>query len=268
VALRAAASRRRYRRAVNRAFARVMFYREQWAAAGHPLTEPEPTPIEALPQPPHSLCPYARSWLARNEPSLWTPTLPPLVRALRLAGCRERLPVLEVRQALLDYTRLPGRWPLGRRPAYRVLLSPTALVASPAHRAALNRRALAVAEAAGGGWVIGSPPELSAEPAAGGLLRPVPRLPVTACASATTGPALLYEPMLGYLGAFVAGCGRWHLDAARVHARVRGGALTLSLPRSRRPTLLEIVPAGAETVTVGTCERHGSPILAPAGQRR
>jgi hypothetical protein len=261
--------RRRYQRAVRRAFARVTFYREQCAAAGRLLTEPRPTPVAAIPRPPHTLCPFARPWSAEREPSLWTPTLWPLVRVLRMAGCRERLPVLEVREALLDRTRLPGLRPGS---PYRVLLAPTATVAAGTRRAELEREALAVAEAAGAGWVVGDPAELAALPAAAGSrLRPVRRLPVAAVAGGVdaTTPTVLYEPMLGYLGAVVPGCGSLHLDHRRVYARVRDGLVTLSLPGSRRPTLLDIVPAGAGTVTVGRCARHGVPTLvaAPAETR-
>lgn len=261
---------RRYRRAVRRAFARVTFYREQCAAAGRLLTEPVPTPAAELPQPPHTLCPIARPWSAQREPSLWTPTLRPLARALRMAGCRRGLPVLEVREALLDHARLPRLQLLRAGPAYRVLLSPSAVVASAARRRELNRDALAVVEAAGGGWVVGDPDELAGAPeAAGELLRPVPRLPVGAAARAAAaemagGPAVLYEPMLGYLGARVPACGSLHLDHRRVHARVREGTLTLSLPGSRRPTLLDIVPPGADAVRLGRCGRHGTPVLSAA----
>lgn len=252
-------ARRQYQRAVRRAFAQVTFYREQCAAAGRLLTEPVPTPADALPQPPHTLCPFAQPWSPEREPSLWTPTLRPLARALWLAGCRERLPVLEVRQALLDRDRLPRRHRL-RPTAYRVLLSPTAVVSADAHRAALNQHALAV----GAAWVVGSPDELAAAVPAGDRFRPVHRLPVAAVTgtAATDVPVVLYEPMLGYLGARVPQCRQFHLDAPRVYARERDGTVSFSLPRSRRPTMLDIVPAGADRVTVQPCPRHGTPTLA------
>jgi hypothetical protein len=174
-----------------------------------------------------------------------------------------------VRDALLDYPRLPRR---RLRPggAYRVLLSATALVASDARRAELNQAALQVVERAGIGWLVGGPDELAAlAGAAGERLRPVHRVPVAAVASGPTEgkPALLYEPMLGYLGALVPQCRQFHLDTPRVYARERDGTLTISLPRSRRPTLLEIVPPGAGAVVVSRCGRDGLPVLA-AGDRR
>lgn len=258
--------RRRYRRAARRAFATVTFYREQWAVAGRVLAEPVPTPADALPDPPHTLCPFARPWTPDREPSLWTPSLRALGRALRMAGCHERLPVLEVREALLDQIRI-RRHPLQPRPdypAYRVLLSPTSIVASPARRAELDQEALHAAAAGGGGWLVGGPPELAAVPELAGVrLRPVHRLPVAATADhpATDVPTVLHEPRLGYLGAFVPECRRFHLDGRRVYARDRAGTVALSLPYSRRPTLLDIVPPGAERVTVGRCERHRTPVL-------
>jgi hypothetical protein len=151
---------RRYRRAVRRAFATVMFYREQQAAAGVLLDEPRPAPAADLPDPPHTLA----------------------------------------------LTRRGGR--LARPPV-------GAVAAAPADR-----------------------------------------------------PVVLHEPSLGYLGALVPSCRSFHLDWRRVHAGERDGAVTLSLLRERRPTLLCIVPPGAEAVTVVACPRHGSPVLrarAPAG---
>lgn len=260
-------ARRRYRRRVRWAFARVTFYREQWAAAGRVLAEPEPTPVGAVPQPPHSLCPFSRPWLAEREPSLWTPTLRPLARALRMAGCRGRRPVLEVRESLLDRTRLPA--PHRLRPGsapYRVLLSGTAIVASDQQRAALNQEALSVLAPAGAGWVVAGTDELAA--VAEGRdprLAPVLRLPVAAAADGPppAGPAVLYEPMLGYLGALVPECRRFHLDSPRVYARGRDGVVTFSLPGSRRPVLLDLVPPGADRVAVGLCPRHRTPVLGP-----
>jgi hypothetical protein len=255
---------RRYRRAVRRAFAQVTFYREQCAAAGQMLAEPTPTLADRLPQPPHTLCPFARPWSPEREPSLWTPALHPLARALRMAGCYDGAPVLEVRDALLDYVRLPRLHPFGSAIAYQVLLSPTAIVASDARRTELNREALALAESAGVGWVVGHPDELAATPEAlNEHLRPVHRLPVSAVAAAATieVPTLLYEPMLGYLGALVPQCRQFHLDIPRVYARERDGSVSISLPRSRRPTLLDIVPRGADLVMVDRCARHGAPTL-------
>lgn len=253
---------RRYRRAVRRAFARVAFYRDQWAAAGRVIGEPVPTPVAALPAPAWSLYPFAWPWSADLEPP--PATLRPLAQALWLAGCRDRRPVLEVREALLDRRWLPRRG-ARRRATYRGLLSATAVVASPQRRVELNQAALAAAATAGAGWVVGGPAELAALPElSGGWLRPVHRLPVAAAGAGEPPdpavPALLYEPALGYLGARVVECGQFHLCRG-VYARVRAGALTLSLVRSRRPTLLDIVPPGATGLAVGRCQRHGRPVL-------
>ncbi|HLU45780.1 MAG TPA: hypothetical protein VKZ67_12320 [Natronosporangium sp.] len=256
---RPARQERRYRRMTRRAFATVTFYREQLASAGEPLPHPRPTPVGELPDPPHTLVPFARPWSARYEPSLWTPRLRPLAAALRLAGCRGRRPVLEVRPALWDGTRLPGGWPRRR---YAVLLPATAQVASPERRAELNQAAL-TAIGDGPAWVVGAPEELADLPARPGLA-PVARLPIQAleaAATTETRPAVLYEPRLGYLGARVPGCGRWHLDWSRVHAQDRGGQLTLSRLDQRRPTLLEVVVPGADRVTVERCPTHRTPVL-------
>jgi hypothetical protein len=259
---------RRYRRAARRAFARVTFYREQCAAAGRLLDEPDPTAVTDLPDPPHTLCPFARPWSAEREPSLWTPSLVPLARALRTAGCRAAVPVLEVRDALLDYDRLPRRGP-GRRQPYRVLLSAAAVVASPQRRTDLHQEALAVAETAGSGWVVGTPSEIAdvttVTAGTAGLLRPVYRVPVATIAAGVPAdaPVVVCEPLLGYVGARHPDCGQFHLDSPRVFARERNGLLTLSFPRSRRPTLLDIVPTGGDSVTVSDCPRHGVPVLQP-----
>lgn len=255
---------RHYRHAVRRAFATVTFYREQCAEAGRMLAEPRPTPLADLPDPPHALCPFARPWSAA-EPPLWGSRPVGLARALRLAGCGAGIPVLEVRDALLDLDHLPGVGPLrGRR--YAVLLSSRARVASLERRAELTAAALGVAATAGVALVVGTPEELAGipdEPSGLTGLEPVWRVPVSAVAVARPvgQPVLLHEPRLGYLGALVPGCGSFHLDWRRVHARDRDGALALSLIRQRRPTLLDIMPSGADAVTVDECSRHGSPVL-------
>jgi hypothetical protein len=238
----------RYRRAVRRAFGTVLFYREQWAVSG--AVEPVPTPVAELPDPPHSLCAFARPWSPDREPSLWTGELWPLARALRMAGCGRWSPVLELRPALLDRTRLrPWR-------AYHVVLSPSAVVASPEHLARLNASAWERAAA----WVVGGADELASLPGRPGL-RPVLRLPVRSAADpAPDAPAVLFEPRLGYLGAVCPRCGRFHLDR-HVYARERSDVVTLSLLGRRRLTLLDVVPPAAGSVRVDRCPRHGTQTL-------
>jgi hypothetical protein len=233
---------------VRRAFGTVLFYREQWAMCD--AVEPVPTPVSQLPDPPHSLSAFARPWSPDREPSLWTGELWPLARALRMAGCGRWGPVLELRPALLDSTRL---WP-GR--AYHVVLSSSAVVASPEHRASLNASAFEGAAA----WVVGGADELSGLPAHPGL-RPVLRLPVRAAADpAPDAPAVLYEPRLGYLGAVRPRCRRFHLDR-QVYARERSDVVTLSLLGRRRLTLLDVVPPAADSVRVERCRQHGTQTL-------
>jgi hypothetical protein len=255
---------RRYRLAARRAFVTVTFYREQCAAAGVMLAEPRPTQLADLPDPPHTLYPFARPWSGVFEPPLWTSHPAALARALRLAGCGDGTPVLEVRDALLDLRHLPRAAPLHRRRRYAVLLRPRALVASPARRAELNSAGLALAGAAGAAWVVGDPDELGSLPELPETdLRPVYRMPVSAAAATAPAdrPIVLYEPLLGYLGALVPGCQDFHLDWRRVHARERNGTVTFSLLHERRPTLLDMVPPGAGAVRVAECRRHGSPVL-------
>jgi hypothetical protein len=254
---------RRYRRAVRRGFSTVTFYREQCAAAGVILGEPRPTQAADLPDPPHTLCPFARPWRGAFEPPLWLHGPAALARALRLAGCGGSTPVLEVRDALLDRTHLPGGAPLLRRRRYAVLLAPHSLVASPARRVELNAETLALAATAETTWVVGSPDELGSMPELREPgLRPVYRMPVSAAPTMPVeGPVLLYEPPLGYLGALVPACQGFHLDWRRVHARERDGTVTFSLLHERRPTLLDIVPSGADGLLVDDCHRHGSPVL-------
>lgn len=258
---------RRYARASRRAFGEVLFYREQWAAAGAVLAEPTPTATADLPQPPHTLCPFARPWSPAREPSLWTPTGRPLARALRLAGCDPRRAVLEICPALRDSDRLPRAGFALARARYGVLLGPSAVVASAAHRLALNRAALA--SVTGPAWLVGTAGELAdvtewaaGDDAAGRPLHPVVRLapgdPVP-----PTGPVLLHDPHLGYLGARRRDCAELHLDHARVDAREHSGRVAFSLPGRRRPTLLALLPPGAARVVLTTCPRHGGPVLRP-----
>jgi hypothetical protein len=252
----------RYLWAARRAFATVPFYREQCARGGGLLIEPDPTRTGDLPDPPHTLCPFARPWSAADEPPLWTPDPRALARVLRLSGCGARIGVLEVRDAVLDHGRLPGL----RRRGHRVLLTADAVVASPWRRADINAVALSVLSASGGAWVVGTPEELASLPSAAGIpLIPVARLPVRAASLPVSvgTPALLHDPVLGYVGALVPECGEFHLDHPRVYPRERGGLLTLSLPRSRRPTLLAIACAGAETVRAAECDSHRTPVLRP-----
>jgi hypothetical protein len=255
---------RRHRRAVRRAFAEVTFYREQWAMADSPLDDPVPTAVTDLPDPPHTLTPFARPWSPAREPSVWTPDPAALAAALRLAGCggRGRATVLEVRDALLDQHRLPGRF---GGPAYGVLLSASAIVADTARAEERNVKTLAQAAARGRVWVVGAPADLSALPGlADGRLDTVHRVPVSFVEHPADGgerPVVLHDPVLGYVGARVPDCGRFHVDWQRVHVRERAGVVTFSLLGRRRPTLLEMCPSGVDRLRVAICARHATPVL-------
>ncbi|HEX6869995.1 MAG TPA: hypothetical protein VF163_02765, partial [Micromonosporaceae bacterium] len=166
-----------------------------------------------------------------------------------------------MRPALLDHRTISGRF--GRRRPYRVLLGPAAVVSSPARRDELNTAALANLPGRGA-WLVGHPDELGTElqrlPA--GTLHAVHRLPIGEIARATEAvPTVVHDEVLGYLGARDPRCGWVHVDHRRVHARERGGVVAFSLPASRRPVLLDLVPDRADTVRLAACPRHDTPIL-------
>ncbi|NUW34396.1 hypothetical protein HTZ77_23585 [Nonomuraea sp. SMC257] len=151
------------RRVVATAFLRVPFYRDQWAAAGRALAEPEPTPSAALADQLHRLCPFARPFDPSLEPSPWIGDGRDLRDALALAGAPRRAPVLEVRPAVLDRRTLAGGvlpWGGGRR--YGVLLAPGARVVDGARRRALDAAALGLAAEAGQAIVVGERAALDA----------------------------------------------------------------------------------------------------------
>jgi hypothetical protein len=243
---------RLYRRAVRRAFREVTFYRSQCAAAGRLLDEPVPTPTTAVPDPPYELCPFRHPWRPDRDLPLWTPDPRQLVGALRIARL---LPaggtVVEVRRALVDLPRLT------RRVHYAVLLGDDAVAAD---RCGTNAATLKAVRA----------PVFLVGPASWPDPVSVPRVDLAAVAdgSAPAGPLLLHDPTLGYLGARHPDCGGLHLNTGLVHAAARDGRLAFSLPRRRRPTLLAMVPPGAENLRLTACARHGTPVLlSPTGSR-
>ncbi|NUW39721.1 hypothetical protein [Nonomuraea rhodomycinica] len=151
------------RRVIAAAFLRVPFYRDQWAAAGRALEEPEPTPSAALADQLHRLCPFARPFDPSREPSPWIGDGRDLRDALALACAPRRAPVLEVRPAVLDRRTLAGGvlpWSGGRR--YGVLLAPGARVVDEARRRALDAAALGLAAEAGRAIVVGERAALDA----------------------------------------------------------------------------------------------------------
>lgn len=238
-------SERRYSRAVRAAFREVTFYRSQCAAAGRMLPEPMPTPTSAVPDPPHELCPFRRPWRPDRELPLGTPDPRQLVAALRIARL---LPaggtVLDVGRALVDRPRL------SRRVRFGILLDGDALAAD---RRRTNAATLAAAE----------PPVLLVAPPGWPDPGTVPRAEIAAVAdgSAPGGPLLVRDPVLGYLGARHPQCGRLHTDPRLVHVADRGGVLAFSLVRRRRPTLLAMVPPGADGLRLTACPRHGTPVF-------
>ncbi|GAA2281625.1 hypothetical protein GCM10010149_27590 [Nonomuraea roseoviolacea subsp. roseoviolacea] len=248
------------RRVVASAFLRVPFYRDQWAAAGRALDEPEPTPSAALPGQLHRLCPFARPFDPSREPSPWIGDGRDLRDALAVAGAPRRAPVLEVRPAILDRRTLAGgalpwgdvlpwgdalSWGGGR--PYGVLLAPEARVVDEARRRALDAAALGLAAEAGRAIVVGERAALDAVlprlegvrvhavqrvslgqavrtaqgAAAVGIAGGVAGAPVGDPAG--VGAVVAHDPHLGYLAAVAPGCGRVHLLWRHLHARPFAG---------------------------------------------
>jgi hypothetical protein len=260
---------RRRRRRVDRAFAEVLLYREQWAVAGRVLDEPTRVRAADLAEELYRLCPIARPWNPTREPSLWIGSPSQLRDVLTLAEVldpdRPDRPVLEVRQAVVDWPRL-GRW----GPPYAALLGPTAPVADEARRRALALPAWTLALAHGGAIVVGSTDERAAfraeaQAVLGGIdLRwdEVDRASLAAAAeSSEPGPLVVQDPYLGYLAARLPSCGRVHLLWSDVHCRETPGGLVFTRLRTSRPTLVNIIPVDPGFTRVAHCPTHGTPIL-------
>jgi hypothetical protein len=252
---------------VDRAFREVPYYRDMWGEAGRALPEPRVSPAAELADQLFRLCPLARPWRAREEPSLWIGSPADLAAALSLAT-EERVhgPVLEVRPALVDWTALPPR----RGPRYGVLLAPDATVGAVTTRLSLHVPALALAAAAGGAVVVGSPAQLAqvvpevTQALAGRDLRldGLPRLSLAAAAAdPDVAPALLHDPYLGHVGARPRSCRRAHVDWRRYHCRRREPGVVVTRLRDRRPTLVDVLPVEPGFGGVGRCPEHGTPVL-------
>lgn len=261
---------RAYRAMIGRAFAKVPFYRDQWAEAGRALDEPVPTPSAALAGQTHRLCPFARPFDPSREPSPWIGDGRDLREALALAGTPPRAPVLEVRPAVLD------RRSLGRGgPRYGVLLPPGAKVVDESRRRALNAAALRLARDAGQAILVGERAALDA------FLPELDGVRVTAVERMTAdravrekavqekavqekgvrGKTVAHDPHLGYFAAAGEGCGELHLLWRRFHARLRGGVPAVTALRRTRPVLAGVIPDGAGGLTLGRCPGHGTPIF-------
>jgi hypothetical protein len=240
-----------YRRVAARAFRRVPFYREQWAVAGRTLEDPEPVPADALTDQLFRLCPLGRPWRPGAEPSLWIEDRTALRQAVRMVS--DVRTVLEVRSSFLDRTSL------GRGVRYAVVLPPGADTVDEERRRTLNRRAETLP---GGSVLIGSPRELAAvgDEIAGA---PVPRLSLRAALDGDA-VALVHDRRLGYYAARRPSCGRLHLLWRRFHLRLddEGTPMITDLHRTR-PTLVNIVPAGAPPISAGHCPDHDGPVLTP-----
>ncbi|MEO5876429.1 MAG: hypothetical protein ABIS86_16450 [Streptosporangiaceae bacterium] len=244
VAVRSASA---YRQAADRAFRRVPFYREQWAVAGRVLAHPRPVPSTDLAGELFRLCPLGRPWRPGAEPSLWIGDRAALRQAVGLVSHART--VLEIRDACLDWTSL------GRGVRYGFVLPPGADTVDEDRRLLLNHRAETLT---GASVLVGTPQDLS-------VVRleaePVPRLSLGAALSGE-GAALVHDRCLGYFAARPSSCGRLHLLWRRFHLRVddAGTPMVTDLRRSR-PTLVNVVPAGAPPVSVGHCPTHDGPVI-------
>ncbi|MEQ4717522.1 hypothetical protein [Nonomuraea sp. B19D2] len=246
---------RAYRRVAGTAFLRVPFYRDQWVAAGQALNEPEPTRSAALAGQLHRLCPFARPYDPSREPSPWIGDGRDLRAALAMVAVPRRVPVLEVRAAVLDRRALG--W---NGPRYGVVLAPDANVVDDGRRRKLNLAALALAADAGQAILVGERSALDAVLPEFGGIRVITVERMTA-ARAVQEQGVAYDPHLGYFAATVHGCGKTHLLWRRFHARPAGGMLAVTALRRTRPVLLDVVPDGGDTLTTAACPRHGTPII-------
>jgi hypothetical protein len=269
----------RRKAAVDCAFREVPFYRDQWATAGRALAEPHPVRADTLDEELFRLCPLRSPWDPRHEPTLWIGDPRALADALAVAGVG-RDPVLEVRSAVVDRTRLKRFGPsssavvdrtLGRfGSGYGVLLAPDAQVTSDSRRLALELGSLKLAMDHGRAVVVGSPAELReviprADAALDGVgvdWTPVHRLtPAQAAAGDHQHPVVVHDPHLGYLAATAPDCRRIHVLWQGVHVRSTEHGLLFTRLRGRRPTLVNVLPADSGFTDVGRCPVHGTPVL-------
>jgi hypothetical protein len=70
-----------------------------------------------------------------------------------------------------------------------------------------------------------------------------------------------HDPCLGYFAVRVPACGRVHLLWRRYHARTGDGSVMVTALRRRRPTLVNVIPAGPGCTTLRFCPEHASPLI-------
>lgn len=258
----------RHRLACVRAFREVPFYREQWAYARRELSEPLAVTAGELQRELFRLCPLRSQWDPRREPTLWTGESGVLANALTLAGADwPRIPVLEVREAAVDWTHI------GHRRPYAFLLSPDADVGGDGRRLALQLAALKLAVDHGRAIVVGSSTELvellpEVERALAPVVvawSPVHRVTLMQAASGSDvdGPAVVHDPFLGYIAARVRDCGRFHVLWDCVHAKLSPSGILFTRLRGRRPMLVNVLPVETGFSDVRCCPSHGTPVLVP-----
>jgi hypothetical protein len=243
--------------AVERAFAEVPLYREQWATAGRRLPEPTPIDAAALADELFRLAPMAAPYEPSQETWPLAGTRGALRDALRVAGVlSRRTPVLELRRELVEWTSLARTGP-----RYAPLLASDAPVSAPTVREDLLAAGARMAAAAGRAIVVGEPSELEAVAAAIPSAVAVHRLTLRDAAPSDASPAVLHEPGVGYLGARRPDCRCFHVDHRRCHLRVDADGALVTRLDSRRPTLVDVRVPGSGFNRVEPCPRHGTPVL-------
>lgn len=257
-----------YRRTVRSAFATVPYYRELWS-----LTEQgRPSTVEDLIAREPDLVPL-RAGAARTVP--WRG----LEASVRIAR-GSRLP--RATRITVSYARPVGLAPSGREHgaagwASRVAAvtewlgrigrggngnqedPPHGIMVTPAEDLADVVGALV----AGGSRVVvvGDRTELAPVEANGPQVSTLVRCdPRELASAAPEGGAVLYLPLLGYLGA-LAPCGRWHLAVHQVFARPLSdsGGVALTLLHQRSPRLVDV--SLGDSVRLDRCPRHQTPVL-------
>lgn len=228
---------RGWRRAVDRAFATVPYYRELWS-----LTElGRPSPVADLDRRRPDLVPLRGG--ARD-----TPPARGLREAARLTGLVRRGTVLGILEPSAEYRRV-GR---------RIWTVPAAAELPDAAESPDVAVRLVRAVRSGRGLAVVDPDVTSPGPLGdGAILR---RYRIDQPAAAAEPGALLTHPLFGYL-AGMATCGRWHLAGGETHVRPTRSGLAYTLTGQRSPRLVEVTFGPDAPTRIGHCPDHGVPVV-------
>lgn len=257
-----------YRRTVRSAFATVPYYRELWS-----LTEQgRPSTVEDLTAREPDLVPL-RAGGARTVPWRGLEASVRITRGSRLpratrivaSGTRPADPAPSGRgghaagwaSRVAAVTEWVGR--IGRGGNGNQEHPPRGVTVAPAEDLADVVGALV---ASGSGVVaVGDHTELARVQASGPRVSTLVRCdPRELPSAAPEGGAVLYLPLLGYLGG-LAPCGRWHLAVHQVYARPLSdsGGVAVTLLHQRSPRLVDV--SLGDSVRLDRCPRHRTPVL-------